>query len=137
MRFFEKCNGGGDAAPTDIYFLFEIKWLCSIAILKFKKGKSAPCHSHAFNALTWFIKGDLHEAFRDKKKAPYQYKRSVIPKITPRSNCHKITAKSDSWCFTIRGPWLDTWTEYDEETGTTTFTHGRKIVSHQPNKEPK
>ena len=125
MRFLSKVKDGGPNSPVDAYFLVEIKSLFSIALLKFNKGGREAYHSHALNALTWFLKGNLCEEKIDGDK--YRYRRSILPKYTPKDNCHRVRAAEDSWCLTIRGPWSNHWYEYDEKKDITTwFTHGRR-----------
>ena len=122
-----KTKDGGKKSPVDAYFLIESKPLLSIALLKFNKGRREEFHTHAFDALTWFLKGELTE--EDVSGEFYPYERSIIPKLTKKGKDHRVIATKDSWCFTIRGRWVDNWTEYNKDTNTTTvFTHGRKIV---------
>lgn len=128
MKFFKKVKDGGPESPVDAYFLFEIKSLMSVAILKFNKGSREAFHTHAFHALTWFIKGDLVE--EDINGEFHIYERGILPKVTRRSKNHRVIALADSWCFTIRGPWSKTWTE-DTDEKTTVLTHGRKVVSEK------
>lgn len=125
MKFFKQSKDGGPESPVDAFFLFEIKSLGSIALLRFNKGGREAFHTHAFNALTWFLWGDLVEQDIDGSFRPY--KLSLLPKFTSRSKNHRVRAYKDSWCLTIRGPWAKTWTE-DDETHHTVLTHGRKIV---------
>jgi hypothetical protein len=125
MRLFSWAKDGGPESPVDAFFLFESKRFGSVAILKFNEGGRETYHTHAFNALTWFIKGDLVE--QDINGEYYIYERSFVPKITKRLKNHRVMAFQDSWCLTIRGPWADTWTE-DTDTQHTVLTHKRKIV---------
>lgn len=128
MKMFSKAKDGGPKSPVDAFFLLEIKGLFSVALLKFNKGAREEFHTHAFNALTWFIKGDLRE--EEANGATYEYKRSLIPKFTPREKNHRVVASKDSWCFTVRGPWIRVWSEYDKvKDQTAILTHGRKVVS--------
>lgn len=127
MKLFTKAKDGGSESPVDAYFLFENKYVGSIAILKFNKGGREAFHTHAFDALTWFIKGDLIE--EDVSGDLLVYKRSIKPKITLKSKNHRVIAKKDSYCITIRGRWVDTWTEYNKELNETTiFSWGRNKV---------
>lgn len=127
IKFLTKVKDGGPKSPVDAYFLIEWKSVFSIAILKFNKGAREEYHTHAFNALTWFIKGDMVE--EDANGDVFQYKKSVIPKITKKSKNHRVVAFKDSWCITLRGPWDKYWTEYNKEADTTTtLTHGRIVV---------
>lgn len=129
MKFFTKTKDGGPESPVDAYFLFEIKFLGSVALLKFNKGRRESFHTHAFNAWTWFIKGDLEEELFDGTIT--KYKKRFIPKLTTKDNNHRVKAAEDSWCLTVRGPWEKYWTEDNRETKTTTtFTHGRKVVKN-------
>lgn len=128
MKLFTKTKDGGPESPVDAYFLIEYKNLFSIAILKFNKGGREAFHTHAFNALTWFILGNLVE--EDISGTLLKYKRSLKPKITLRSKNHRVLANKDSYCLTLRGKWVDQWTEYNKDTNTTTiFSKGRRIIN--------
>ena len=125
MRFFQKAKDGGPNSPVDAFFLFEIKSFASIALLRFNEGCRESYHTHAFNAWTWFLAGDLEE---ENYGAPSRkYKRSFFPKLTKRDDNHRVKAYKTSWCFTIRGPWKDTWTE-TKDGKEITLTHHRIIV---------
>jgi hypothetical protein len=126
MRFLQKTKDGGPESPVDAFFLFEIKSLFSVAVLRFNKGSRENFHSHAFNALTWFISGQLEEEVYNGNSS--SYRRRLFPKITKRSCVHKVIAHETSWCFTIRGPWMDTWYEVNKDGKLIMLTHGRKIV---------
>ena len=126
MKFLSKAKDGGPESPVDAYFLFEIKPFGSIALLKFNKGTRESFHTHAFNAMTWFLYGDMIEENINGSLRKYSF--SLLPKITKKTNNHRIIAYKPSWCFTIRGPWARTWTE-DKDGNTTVFGHGRIIVS--------
>lgn len=133
MRFFYKGKDGGPDSPVTGYWLIEIKSLFSIVLLRFNKGTRENFHSHAFNALTWFIKGDLLEeriwVGDEVGGESTKYKRRLIPKITKRDNLHRVHAKNTSWCLSIRGPWSKTWVEYNQkEGGFIILTNGRRVV---------
>lgn len=135
MRFLSKAKDGGPRSPVDAYFLIELKNWFSIALLKFNKGSREEYHTHAFNAYTWFLKGQLVEEsiedtdlFKDVIRTR-PYKRRLKPKFTPRDQLHRVKALADSWCFTVRGPWVDRWIEFNDNTNTTTvLTNGREVV---------
>ncbi len=127
MKFFSKSHDGGKKSGVIGYFLVEIKSLFSIVILKFNKGSRENFHSHAFNALTWFIKGDMieHKLNGSFKK----YKRSFMPKLTKKDNIHKVYANKTSWAISLRGPWDNNWKEYNPLTNKfITLTHGRVVI---------
>lgn len=128
MKILKWSKDGGPESPVDAFFIVEIKSLFSVALLRFNKGGREAFHTHAFNAWTWFISGDLVE--QDINGEFLIYERSIIPKITRRTKNHRVIADKTSWCFTIRGPWSDTWTE-DTETHHTVLTHGRRIVERR------
>lgn len=128
MRFFSKAKDGGKDSPVDGYFLIEIKGLFSIVFLKFNKGQRESYHTHAFNALTWFLWGDLEE--QKYNGSIHEYKRNIIPKITKRDNNHRVKANKNSYCISLRGRWASTWTEHNNINKVkTTFTHGRKVIA--------
>lgn len=126
MKFLSKTKDGGPESPVDAFFLFEVKSLGSIALLRFNTGNREAYHTHAFHALTWFLSGDIVE--QDISGTLKPYKRSIFPKITTRNKNHRVIANCTSWCLTIRGPWKSTWTE-DTDKATVTLTHGRKVVN--------
>ena len=125
-HFMSKTKDGGPKSPVDAYFLIEVKGLFSIALLKFNKGCREEYHTHAFDAFTWFLKGDLQE--EDVNGDKLTYKRSLIPKVTLKDKNHRVKANEDSWCFTLRGPWCDSWTEYNENTDMTTVLSNHRVV---------
>lgn len=123
--FYKKFDGGKTSGVTGS-FLIEWKPLFSIGLLHFKKGSRENYHSHAFNALSWFVKGRVTEEKLDGSKKDFSA--SIIPKFTPRTNCHRVISHGDTWCFTLRGPWNDTWSEFTPDGKEIVLTHGRKIV---------
>ncbi len=131
MRLLRKTKDGGPSSPVDAFFLVEIKGLFSVALLKFNKGGREQFHTHAFNAITWFLSGRLTEEDMDGSK--YQYSNSLMPKYTPKLKNHRVIAGEDSWCLTIRGPWSRMWSEYDPSTKEITiFGHGRVVIQKIP-----
>lgn len=127
MKIFEKGTDGGNKSNVTGYWLIEAKSLFSIVFLRFGKGSRESYHSHAFNALTWFIYGEVIEQFRDKKAI--NWKPSLKPKYTPRDCYHKVFAKETTYALCIRGPWSKTWKEYNPITKKEiTLTNGRKVV---------
>ena len=135
MKLFTKCKDGGRDSPVDAYVLVEIKGLFSIMFLKFNKGSREAYHTHAFNAWTWFIKGDLQEQriVGEGDLVLHKYEKTLLPKCTKKDNLHRVVAWKDSWCFTLRGAWDDTWKEYLPDTKEyITLTHGRKVVDSSP-----
>tara|TARA_R110000851_G_scaffold72986_1_gene161256 strand:+ start:1308 stop:1685 length:378 start_codon:yes stop_codon:yes gene_type:complete len=125
MRKLEKTKDGGPKSHVDSYFLFEVKSLFSVALLRFDLGGRGVYHTHAFNAFTWFLWGDLTE--EDIDGTVHHYSRSFLPKVTRRDKNHRVKANKVSWCFTVRGKWHDTWEEVDEGVKTV-LTHGRVKV---------
>lgn len=130
MKIFNKSKDGGKESNVDAYFLFEIKGFISVALLKFNEGTRENFHSHAFDAFTWFICGEMEEErVVDNSIIVKKYKRSILPKFTSKDNLHRVKAIKPSWCFTLRGKWDDTWYEYNEsQNKKIVLTHGRKVV---------
>ena len=129
MKIIKSAPDGGKGSGVTAYFLLEWKKGFSIALLKFNEGSREAFHSHAFNAFTWWIKGEAVETLYPSKQNLTWFP-SFKPKFTPKGNTHKITAKKTTWAFTIRGPWDDKWIEVkgDEKI---TLTHGRKILEKE------
>jgi hypothetical protein len=121
--FYKKPDGGKDSGVT-AYFLIEWKILFSIGILRFKKGSREAYHNHAFNALTWWLKGKVTEEKINGEKKDFEA--GLKPKLTSRDNFHKVIAHECTYALTFRGPWLDTWNEY-KNSELITLTHARKI----------
>ncbi len=123
--FYIKPDGGKNSGVT-AYFLIEWKILFSIGILHFKNGSREAYHNHAFNALTWWLKGNVTEEKIDKSRK--DFKPSLKPKFTSRNNFHKVIAHKDTYALTFRGNWKNTWNEFKNDK-LITLTHGRKELS--------
>ena len=131
MKLFKKMKDGGPDSNVTGYWLVEIKSLFSIVLLKFEDGSRNAYHSHAFNAISWVIKGKLLEEHMDK--VSNNIYPSWEPFITTRDCFHKVTSYGDTWAITFRGTWNKTWQEFRiNDNELYTLTHGRKVV---PNKK--
>lgn len=127
MRVLNKAKDGGAKSTVDAFFLCEFKRYFSVAFLRFNTGGGEEFHSHAFNAYTWFLFGNMYEETRGDS-SPVQYTRRVIPKLTQRDKIHRVYAFKTSWCFTVRGPWVETWSEFSEDGTETLFGWGRAVL---------
>jgi hypothetical protein len=130
MKIFYKGKDGGQYSTVWGYWLVEIKSLFSIVLLKFEDGSREAYHEHAFNCVNWVLKGELKEQFFPLFIKP---NRKHIPRIRPfmvkRKDFHKVSSKGTTWVLSFRGPWTNTWKEYDEKTNKVyTLTNGRRIV---------
>lgn len=126
-KFLKKMKDGGSESTVVGYWLVEIKSLFSICVLNFQGKSREAYHTHAFNAVSWLLKGQLNETMIDGSVRTY--KPSLKPIITPRSDFHKVDSDSGSWVLTFRGPWVDKWKEFHPETDRhITLTHGRKQI---------
>lgn len=127
MKLFHKSYDGGPDSGVTGYWLIECKSLFSVVLLNFSAGSRDAYHNHAFNAVTWWLKGDVVEHFyspANKEKAK-NWKPSLLPKYTPRSNFHKIYAgNKGAWALSFRGPWAKTWQEH-KNGETYTLSQGR------------
>ncbi len=127
MKLFSKGPDGGKNSTVQGFWLIEIKSLFSIVLLKFNPGSRENFHSHAFNAFTFWISGEVDEYLIDG--SVLRWKPSLKPKYTPRSNFHKIWALQTSYALSFRGPWQNTWLEYrPTRQSYVRLTHGRKVV---------
>jgi hypothetical protein len=126
MKFFSKGKDGGDESTVTGYWLIEIKNLFSIVLLKFEGDSRDAFHEHAFNSISWLLKGRLQEEFQDKTYKFYMP--SFKPIITKKTTCHKVDSGGTSWVLSFRGPWNKTWKEYLPQ-GERTLTNGRIEVT--------
>ncbi len=124
MSFINYGKDGGKESHVWGYF-FEIKKLFSIVLLRFENGSREAFHSHAFNSLSWVLKGELTEHLINGVTKIYTP--SIFPILTKRTTFHKVSSFNRSYVLTIRGPWSDTWKE-NIAGKEITLTHGRKIV---------
>lgn len=128
MKLFRKAKDGGPNSTVTGYWLCEFKSLFSIALLKFEDGSRDEYHDHAFNSWNWILKGEVEEEFVDSFLNQTLVAR-IRPYFTGRTRMHRVRSKGTTWVFSIRGPWSETWHEYDPKTKkTVTLTHGRNIV---------
>ena len=127
MKFFSKAKDGGPKSTVTGYWLCEIKSLFSIVLLKFEDGSRDEYHDHAFNSLNWVLRGRVDEQIWLGGNVTYLP--SLKPILTSRKRSHRVVSKGTTWVFSLRGPWNNTWNEYNGFTGkVTTLTHGRKEV---------
>lgn len=143
MRFGDVLvfEGGKDGGPKSKVFglwLIRIKQLFTIALLCFHRGSREAYHSHAFNSISWVLKGRLEEYDLNftGDEVVKVHTPSLKPIITNRNTFHKVYGVGEkTWVFTIRGPWRPTWQEFEfddnnRRRGTlTSLTHDRKIVA--------
>lgn len=121
-RLFYSKPDGGNNSGVKAFFLIEWKVLFSIGILHFNEGTREAYHSHAFNALTWWLKGKVTEIKLNGKEKDYVP--SFVPKYTSRDNFHKVKAHENTYALTLRGPWVNFWKEFRKDKYVT-LTHGR------------
>ncbi len=130
MRIFYKGKDGGPKSTVDGYWLIEIKNLFSIVLLRFDNGTRTSYHTHAFNALTWYLSGDIVEEFETAPER--RYRRRLMPKFTPRGLLHRVRSRGTSWIFSLRGPWTNTWQEWTPGAPhRITLAHGRQVVANR------
>lgn len=138
MKF---CYVGKDGGPDSTVWGFwpiEIKSLFSVALLCFEDGSRDAFHTHAFNSISWLLKGRLVEHVKEGstdqlREYFVEHVPSLWPIITKRVPMHKVSSNGRSWVITFRGPWVNHWWEYLPKTGIwTRLTHGRKEIGSIP-----
>jgi hypothetical protein len=133
VKFLRYAKDGGPESNVAGLFIVEIKQLFSIVLLHFGPGSRDAYHSHAFNSVSWVLKGRLDEHHYDASiwpKAPAIHTPSVRPVITRRSTFHRVFSVGHTWVFSFRGPWSKTWREWlPAEQRFVTLAHGRKVVA--------
>jgi hypothetical protein len=135
MKILWNAKDGGKESKVWCWGI-ESKRFGSLLLLKFGDGSREAFHSHAFNALSVVLRGLLSETLA--RVSSDGLWRAFICRVhsagdvvyTQRSDFHKVRSVGTTWVLSLRGPWADTWLDYDERTGvTSTLTHGRKEVS--------
>ena len=126
MKFLSYGKDGGPESTVSGFWFVEIKPLFSIVLLKFEEGSRDAYHEHAFNSVSWLLKGVLREEHLRGTRINYHVP-GWLPIITKRDTYHQVKSLGTSWVFSIRGPWAKTWKEY-RPTGEVTLTNGRKEV---------
>jgi hypothetical protein len=131
MKFFAYEKDGGKESRVWGFFLAEIKSLFSVVLLHFKDGSREAYHSHAFNSLSWVLKGKLTEHMYDKRINVYSP--SFKPVVTLRTDLHMVKSTGDTWVISFRGPWSKTWHEIipsaeGAQDELLTLTNGRRIL---------
>lgn len=128
MKLLRRGKDGGPESTVWGYWLVELKKLLSVVLLCFENGSRDAYHSHAFNAISWVLSGELVEEHRN---GMVEYHRpSLIPILTRRATFHRVVSNGRSWVFQLRGPWAARWEEYIPNTQrNVTLTHGRLAVA--------
>lgn len=120
-------DGGPESKVWGLY-LIEMKSLFTVVLLRFENGSREAYHNHAFNAISWVLKGQLREKQIDGRITNFAPR--LKPIFTSRRNFHQVRSTGRTWVISFRGPWRNRWNEYlPAEDRTITLTHGRKVVS--------
>lgn len=123
MKLLHKAKDGGSESTVTGYWLIEWKQVFSIVLLKFEGKSREVFHTHAFNSISWLLKGCLVELFLSgdiRKHIP-----SLKPIITKREDFHQVSSDGTSWVLSFRGAWVDKWKEYTQETNVYYLSSGR------------
>lgn len=127
MILFKRTKDGGPESTVSGLYLIEIKSLFTIVILTFEGSSREAFHNHAFNAISWVVKGVLVETLLSGGSNIYGP--SSFPIITTRERFHKVDSPKTTTVVSFRGPWKDTWQEFIPNLKKfITMTHGRKQV---------
>lgn len=129
MKLFFKGKDGGQESNVTGYWLFESKRFGSVVLLRFDEGSREAFHNHAFNAISWVLKGELYEELVNTFEG-HSLKPSAKPVFTSRDRFHRVYGMAKrTWVLSFRGPWTKTWKEYlPKEDREITLTNGRKEV---------
>jgi hypothetical protein len=123
-------DGGAESSVT-AYWLCEFKSLFSVALLRFDGKSRDAYHSHAFDCVSWVLRGELREQHVSGALRDRLYPASWRHVVTTRDTFHKVDSLREdgpTWVLTFRGPWDKTWREWTAARGHETLTHGRKVV---------
>lgn len=113
MKILWGAKDGGPESKVYVWGL-EIKSLFSVLLLRFAEGSREAFHSHAFNAISWVLTGQLWERFYPGMVGALPrwtiYRPSRRPVRTPRERLHQVRGVAPrSWVLTLRSPWRSTW----------------------------
>lgn len=122
MKLLHYGKDGGQDSTVWGFWLVEWKRMFSIALLCFEDGSREAYHSHAFNSVSWVLKGELFENRLVTRGARLlhhfrSFGPSVRPVVTKRNNLHRVSSIGRTWVLTFRGPWAKTWREFLPEQG--------------------
>jgi hypothetical protein len=127
MKLFKLMKDGGKESRVSGFFLIEAKRLFSVVLLHFFDGSREAYHSHAFNSVSWVLRGKLVENMLDGTVNVYTP--DLRPIVTFRTDFHRVVSEGDTYVLSFRGPWANTWKEFLPHLERfITLTHGRKVV---------
>ena len=130
MKFLSYGKDGGPESTVSGYWLVEIKPLFSVVLLKFEHGSRDAYHEHAFNSVSWVLKGSLSEIHYGGDID--MHVPSWKPVVTKRSTFHMVWSVGTTWVLSFRGPWSASWREYIPSTDKfVTLKDGRKEISKE------
>lgn len=125
MNFLNVTKDGGPESKVWAHWLIEVKGLFSVVLLRFEDGSREAFHSHAFNSISWVLRGTLIEEHLNGTTELHI--EGWKPIKTLRSTFHRVTSIGRSWVLSFRGPWADKWEEYlPHDDMTVSLTHGRR-----------
>jgi hypothetical protein len=123
--------GAKDGGPESRVWMWgiESKRFGSVLLLKFAAGSREAFHTHAFNAVSWVLRGGLKEYVLPRAHV-VQYTPSLRPIVTRRDRFHMVSGQATAtWAITLRGPWVGAWHEFLPRANRfITLTHGRKEI---------
>lgn len=131
MKLLWNAKDGGEESRVWCWGV-ESKRFGSVLLLKFARGSREALHTHAFNSLSWVLRGSLletHKAlFGDGFGLIEIHHPSFHPVVTRRTTFHMVDGVFPAnWVITLRGPWVDEWREFLPKLGRfIRLTHGRK-----------
>lgn len=131
MNLFKRGKDGGKESKVWGVWFPEIKSLFSIAVLRFEGSSREAFHTHAFNSISWVLRGELVEQHLDGRVE--RHRPSLLPVITRLGTFHKVDSVGTTTVLTFRGPWVRQWCEYLPETDQyVVLTTGRREVRRTP-----
>lgn len=131
MKLLSVSKDGGAESSVWAYWLFEVKSVASVALLRFEGASRDAYHSHAFDCVSGVLRGVLREHTLAPEDDTNLYQASLRPIVTLRETFHKVDSlrkDGPTWVLTFRGPWANRWREWSLARGHETLTHGRKVV---------
>lgn len=128
MKLLWNDKDGGPESKGWIWGV-ESKRFGSILFVLFREGTRDAYHTHAFNAVSWLLSGELSE--KNIEGEIRTHKPGLKPIFTGRDTFHKVSGIGPrSLAITFRGPWANKWNEFLPNRGLITLTHGRQEIAN-------
>lgn len=103
MKILKYGKDGGPESTVWGYWLIEWKPVFSVALLCFENGSREAYHSHAFDSVSWLLKGQLVEHNLDVLGNDWSQQNVYIPTCIYRRSSQSLPDVKPSTRWLVRG----------------------------------